>query len=194
MIIPQASGSNIFRKEEKVEVDKTQPFFINIYSDNNYDINNDFIEQELATNHQIHFYNKPYNNEENTVHDNFFITAKRSGKVDLFKNYIDTVEFKTNHEFGKWSFSEGVYQELIYGKNNYHNYLSFEPEYKINGRFSVLGGISHSLTDNHDQTKIGIKWTPVKFNRLEFKLSVSNYTKQFSSDRNRLNFETIFKM
>ena len=40
--IPQSFGSNIFRKEEKVEVDKTQPFFINIYSNNGYDINNDF--------------------------------------------------------------------------------------------------------------------------------------------------------
>ena len=190
----QALGSSIFTKSEKIEPDRTQPFFINIYSNTNTDLEDDFDKPELATNHQIHFYNKPFSLEENKTESNFFINAKRSTEVDLKKNYVDTVSLSTNRTFGRWTLEGSVYQETISGENTYSNYISFEPSFRINDRFSLFGGVSHSLTDNHDQTKLGIKWTPFKFNRLEFKISVSNYTKQFYSYRNKLNFETVFKI
>ena len=189
-----AFGSSIFNKQENVEPDRTQPFFIKIYSDTNSDLEEDFEKPELATNHQVHFYNKPFSLKENKPENNFFINAKRTTEVDLNKSYVDTVSLSTNRTFGRWTLEGSVYQETVSGKNTYSNYISFEPSYKINDKFSLFGGVSHSLTDNYDQTKLGIKWTPLKFNRLEFKLSVSNYTKQFYSYRNKLNFETVFKM
>ncbi|MBQ7450538.1 hypothetical protein IJS77_03900 [bacterium] len=193
-ITSQSFANSIFKKEEKVEADKTQPFFINIYGENNNDISANFDEPELASNHQLSFYNKAFSFEENKTTDNFFISAKRSTGVNLSKNYVDTVSLSSGHTFGNWDLTGSVYQETVSGKNNYNNYIAFEPSYKINDKFSVFGGVSHSLTDNYDQTKIGIKWTPVKLNRFEFKLSVSNYTKQFYSYRNKLNFETTFKI
>ena len=69
----QAFGSSIFKKQENVEPDRTQPFFINIYSDTNTDLEEDFEKPELATNHQLHFYNKPFGLEENKTGSNFFI-------------------------------------------------------------------------------------------------------------------------
>ena len=190
----QAFAGSIFKKQEKIEPDKTQPFFIKIYSDTDTDLETDSEIPEIATNKQVHFYNKPFSLEENKTESNFFITAKRTSNIDLNKNYTDTVKLSSGKDFGKWNLGGSVYQETNFGKNTYSNYISFEPSYKINDRFSLFGEVSHSLTDNHDQTKIGIKWTPVKFNRLEFKVSVSNYTKQFYNYRNKLNFETIFKM
>ena len=194
LLTSQSFAGSIFQKQEEIEADKTQPFFINIYSDNNIDVFGDFEEPELAANNQIHFYNRPYTIEQNESSDNFFITAKRSAKVDLSRNFVDTTGLISGRTFGKWDLSGSIYQEAISGSNSYNNYISFEPSYRINERFSLFGGVSHSLTDNHDQTKLGIKWTPVKFNRMEFKLSVSNYTKQFYSYRNKLNFETSLKI
>ena len=190
----QALAGSIFKKQGDVEPDKTQPFFIKIYSDKNTDLDENFDKPELAVNHQIHFYNKSFTKEQNNTSDKFFISAKRSAEVDLFKNYVNTVGIESNHSFGKWDLSGSLYQETISGINQYHNYISVEPSYKINENFSLFGGAAHSFADNHNQTKLGINWTPLKFNRLEFKLSVSNYTKQFYSYRNRLNFETVFKM
>ena len=190
----QAFAGSIFKKQETVEPDRTQPFFIKIYSDSNTDLEEDMVKPELAVNRQVHFYNKPFSLEDNKIESNFFINAKRTVGVDLSKNYVDKVSLSSNRTFGKWDLEGSIYQETVYGKNTYGNYISFEPSYRINNNFSLFGGVSHSLTDNHDQTKLGIKWTPVKFDRLEFKLSVSNYTKQFYSYRNKLNFETVFKL
>ena len=194
LLTSQAYAGSIFKKQETVEPDRTQPFFIKIYSDTNTDLEDDIERPELATSHQIHFYNKPFCLEENKTEGSFFINAKRTSEVDLNRNLVDKVALSSNRTFGKWNLEGSVYQETVFGKNTYGNYISFEPSYRINNNFSLFGGVSHSLTDNYDQTKLGIKWTPVKFNRLEFKLSVSNYTKQFYSYRNKLNFETVFKM
>ena len=189
-----AFASSVFSKKEETVVDKTQPFFINIYEKNDYDVNGDFDEDTLVITPQVHFFNKKLDDMTKEKEDNFFVTAKKSTDIDLYKSQVDTVELMSNYSSDRWDLTGGVYQEAVSGKNQYYNYITFEPSFKLNKSISIFGGMKHSLTDNHDQTSLGIKYTPIKFNRLEFKISVSNYTKQFYSYRNKLNFETIFKI
>lgn len=189
------AGNSIFSKKETVETDKTQPFFINIYSDNGYEVSEDFDSPVLATNQQIHFFNKKFEQElNNNSDDNFFVTARRTTDINLSKSQTEKVELMSNYRYKKWDLSGGVSQETTSGKNIYSNYISFEPAYRFNDRITFFGGMSHSLTDNYEQTSLGIKYSPLKFDRLEFKFKVSNYTKQYSSYRNKFNFETIFKI
>lgn len=189
-----AFSRSIFAKEDDFEVDKTQPFFINIYAKNDYDVNGDFEENILSITPQVQIFSQKI--EENTDNEssNFFISAKRSLDVNYSRSQVDKVELTTGYTFGKWDLLGGVSQEIISGKNQYLNYISFEPNYKINDVFSLYGGLSHSITNKFDQTSFGIKYSPSKFKRLVFKLGVSNYTKQFLYYKNRLNFETIFKI
>ena len=192
---PVIAGNSVLSKKEEVVVDKTQPFFINIYSKNDNDVDADFDSPVLANNRQIHFFNKPFENiYDNQEQENFFVSAKKTSEVDLFKSQVDSVEFMSSYKYGRWDLSGSIYQEAISGLNQYHNYVSFEPTYKLNDKISLFGGMSHSITDNHNQTSFGFKYTPLKFNRLAFKIGIVNYTKQYTNYRNRLKFETVFKI
>ena len=187
-----AFSHSIFHKDEEIQINKTAPFFINIYA-NNDDTNLDFEEVKLNYNSQVHFLNKKIPTEEKEE-NSLFISATRSSIVNQNKTQSDTIEFTTNYNLGKWDLKSGISQETISGINQYHNYISFEPSYKLNENFSLFGGMSHSITDNYDQTSFGIKYNSSKFQRLAFKIAVANYTKQFYSYRNKLKFETIFKI
>ena len=192
---PVIAGNSVLSKKEEVVVDKTQPFFINIYSKNDNDIDVDFDSPVLANNQQIHFFNKPFGNIcDNQEQENFFVSAKKTSEINMFKSQIDSVEFMSNYKYGKWDLSGGIIQETASGSDGYYNYFSFEPTYKISNTFSLFGGMTHSITENYDQTSLGIKYTPLKFNRLAFKIGIVNYTKQYTNYRNRLKFETIFKI
>ena len=188
-----AFSHSIFQKQEEIQPDKTAPFFINIYANGN-DVKSDFEEETVNYTPQIHFFNKKFTDNQPSENENFFISARRTTSVSQNKKASDTIEFMTNYNFGKWDLKSSLSQEAVSGINQYSNYFSFEPSYKLNENFSLFGGMSHSITDNYDQTKLGVKWTPIKFNRFEFKVSVSNYTKQFYNYRNKLNFETVFKI
>ena len=194
---PIAFSHSIFTKDKENEVvtDKTLPFFINIYSNSEkYDVIGDFDENEVSYSPQVIFFNKKIDDTQEETKNNFFVSAKHSTSVGMNKKESDTIEFITDYSLGKWNLKSGLSQETLSGSNTYSNYFSIEPTYKLNDRISLFGGVSHSITDKYDQTKFGVKWTPVKYNRFEFKLSVSNYTKQFYNYRNKLNFETIFKI
>ena len=188
-----AFSHSIFHKDEEIQVNKSAPFLINIYSDHD-DTTIDFEEVKLNYNSQVHFLNKKISTEEKKSKNNLFISATRSSSVNQNKTQSDTIEFATNYNIGKWDLKSGIAQETVSGLNQYYNYISFEPTYKINDNLSLFGGISHAITDNYDQTSFGIQYTPTKFQRLIFKIGVANYTKQFSSYRNKLKFETIFKI
>lgn len=188
-----AHSHSIFQKNEEVQTDKSAPFFITIYSEND-NTNNHFEEVPLTFNSQVHFFNKQFEPEKEKPENNLFISAKRSSSVNQNKTQSDTIEFSTNYIYGKWDLKGGISQETISGKNQYSNYISFEPSYKLNDNFSLFGGVLHSINDNYDQTSFGIKYSPSKFERLSFRISVANYTKQFYSYRNKLKFETVFKI
>ena len=194
IIIPKSYAGSVFTKKEEYVTDKTLPFFINIYSDS-HDLKGDFEENEVVYSPQVHFFNKKMEDETPKIESEpFFVTAKRSKSVSMHKRETDAIELSTNYIHGKWDLKSGVTQEIISGNNQYCNYISFEPAYKLNENVSIFGGISHSITDNYDQTKLGFRLTPFNFKRIEFELSVSNYTKQFGSFRQKLNFSTNFKI
>ena len=194
LFTPKAYSGSIFSKKEEYVTDKTLPFFINIYSDK-HDVNGDFEEEEVVYSPQVHFFNKKIDDEKPKIEsESFFVTAKCSKSVSMHKRETEAIELSTNYIHGKWDLKSGITQEIISGSNQYYNYLSFESAYKFNENLSIFGGVSHSITDNYDQTKLGFLLTPFNFKRIEFELSVSNYTKQFGSFRQKLNFATNFKI
>ena len=194
-IVQTAFAHSVLSKnEEEYVINKDIPFFINIIP-NNDDLKYVFDEEQVAYTPQVHFFNKkPEENELSNEASAFFISAKRSKSVSLQKNKSDIIELSSNYNFSKWSIKSAVSQESVSGINRYQNFVSFEPRYKINDNLSLFGGLSHSITENYEQTKLGIAFTPFKFKRLEFELSVSNYTKYFGSYRQTLNFNTNFKI
>ena len=197
LISPMAYSHSIFSQpeEEEYTINKDIPFFINIFFDNKYDVKADFEEDKVVLNPQVHFFNKKLGEENITTEtENFFISARRSKTVSINKKETDSIGLYANYAVGKWDLKSGVTQEAVSGANSYYNYIAFEPAYKINENLSVFGGLSHSITENFDQTKLGLRFTPFNFKRLEFELSVSNYTKQFGSYRQKLNFNTNFKI
>ena len=177
LITTPAFSHSIFHEEEIIQTDRTAPFFINIYAQND-DTDIDFEEVQLNNNSQVHFLNKKIAEEEKKEENNLFISAKRTTLVNQNKSESDIIEFSTNYNWGKWDFKSGISQETVSGINQYNNYISFEPKYKLNGNFSLFGGMSHSITDNYEQTSFGVIYTPYKFNRLSFKVGIANYTKQ----------------
>ena len=186
--------SVLSKNEEEYVINKDIPFFINIIPTND-DLRYDFDEEHILYNPQVHFFNKKMEESSFTESNaQFFISARRYKSVSAKKYQSDAVELKTNYKIGKWDLKGSLSQETISGLNKYFNYISFEPEYKLTKNISILGGISHSLSENYDQTKLGLKYTPLNFKRLEFEVSISNYTKQFGSYRQKLNFNTNLKI
>ncbi len=196
LISPMAYSHSVFSnsEEEEYTINKDIPFFIDIFSDK-YDVKADFDEDKVVLTPQVRFFNKKLEEENtNTETENFFISARRSKTVSINKKETDSIGLYANYALGKWDLKSGVSQEIVSGANRYYNYIAFEPAYKINENFSVFGSLSHSISENIDQTKLGLRFTPFNFKRLEFELSVSNYTKQFGSYRQKLNFNTNFKL
>lgn len=186
---------SIFKSKEETYTDKTLPFFINIYSNNTEDVKSDFDELKLNFTPQILYFNKKIEKNKPPKDDKFFVSAIRSKTVN--NNFIeyDTVELMTNYKYGNWDFESSISQDTASGFNEYSNYISIKPIYRFNDNCSVFSEISHAITDKYDQTSLGIRFNPFKFKRVEFEVSVSNYTKQFYNNyRQKLKFNTIFKL
>lgn len=191
---PHCFSNSVFTKKEEYVVNKEIPYFINIFSDD-YDVRASFDEPQVYLNPQAKIFSKKSDEIKDTNSDDgFFVTVKRSQSVSNLKRQTDKIEFSTNHVYGNWRIKNNVAQETISGLNGYYNSISFEPEYKLNDSFSFFGGLSHSITSNFDQTKFGFKYIPFHLRWLEFEMSVSNYTKNFGSYKQNLNFGANLKI
>lgn len=192
ILVNPAFANNIFQHHEEYYADESLPFFVNIYSDD-FDIKEQFEEQKLEFTPQVKFLNKRVELAKAKRNENFFISAYKTKSVTNQK-LSEQIDVVTDFMYGKWDLKSGISQEVISGLNQYYNSFEIEPTYNFNEYFTVFGGVSHSITDKYDQTRLGVRYSPKRFKNFKLELSVSNYTKQYTNYRQKMNFSTIFKI